>query len=79
MAAKIQNRSVRVNKILQKSCYSLRINYAIDFNVQYLLACLRGILFGGNGVFTKISYFVPVWPPKFKISDNVEKSSEKLL
>ena len=29
--------------------------------------------------FRKFLYFVPIWPPKFKMAVNVEKSSEKLL
>ena len=32
-----------------------------------------------NFMFRKILYFVPIWPPKFKMAVNVEKSSEKLL
>ena len=67
--------AAKVKKILQKIGYNLRITDRF----QCSITCLQGISFGQTVKFTKISYFVPVWPPKFKISDNVEKSPEKLL
>ena len=65
----------KVKNILQKSCYNLRIMRQISMFNSFL----KDILFGLNVKFTKIPYFIPVWPPKFKIAKNVKKSSEKLL
>ena len=64
-----------VKTIRQKSCYYSRI--------------MEGILMFNNSLFNKHfdrgkikakkNVFLPIWPPKFKMAERVEKSFEKLL
>ena len=54
-----------MSKYLQKKCITQKLWNKL---LQCSIACLKDISIGLKFKFRKVSYFVPIWPPKFKMS-----------
>ena len=64
----------KVKKILQKSCY-----YSRKMKQNLMFNTLFEKYFDWAKIKAKKNVFSPIWPPKFKMADKVEKYFEKML